>query len=313
MPGSTRELGRGHVWHPLTLGEGPLNDPSQTRAETTDNPWIEGAAPLWCNLTSRWLATIEPAIGAQLDHLALAAMLGFDEPGSGRAARPKAPGLIGIRLGEADPASPAALPPIEFERWAGLAELEDALAGSGGRPAALVVGSLALGEEASPAEALDIPALRELCDRHAIPIVCDEAATLLPVVRGNALRRLRARVRLLHGLLAEIEAMDEVAAVLGRGLVGGIDLGAHDPALRLGHRVVRAARERDASIKALGDTVVLVPPLSIGKADLRALVEITAESIRAALEGAYGIRTPAEPRQLAPKPISHPLDVKRAA
>jgi adenosylmethionine-8-amino-7-oxononanoate aminotransferase len=43
------------------------------------------------------------------------------------------------------------------------------------------------------------------------------------------------------------------------------------------------ARRRGAIIRPLGDTVVLMPPLSISKGDLRRLLEITGESIQAAL------------------------------
>ena len=53
----------------------------------------------------------------------------------------------------------------------------------------------------------------------------------------------------------------------------GIDLGDHDPALRMGHRVTLAARERGAIVRPLGDTVVLVPPLSISAEDLRRLLD----------------------------------------
>ena len=62
----------------------------------------------------------------------------------------------------------------------------------------------------------------------------------------------------------------------------GIDLGEHDPSLRLGHRVTLEARERGAIVRPLGDTIVLMPPLSISKGDLRRLVEIVTESIEAA-------------------------------
>ena len=62
----------------------------------------------------------------------------------------------------------------------------------------------------------------------------------------------------------------------------GIDLGEHDPALRLGHRVTLEARKRGAIIRPLGDVIVLMPPLSISESDLRRLVEIPAESIEAA-------------------------------
>ena len=73
----------------------------------------------------------------------------------------------------------------------------------------------------------------------------------------------------------------------------GIDLGEHDPALRLGHRVTLAARERGAIIRPLGDTVVLMPPLAISKAELRRLVAITSEAITAACAEAYGDAEPA--------------------
>ena len=62
----------------------------------------------------------------------------------------------------------------------------------------------------------------------------------------------------------------------------GIDLGDRDPSLRLGHRVTLEARERGAIVRPLGDVVVLMPPLSISKGDLRRLVEIVTESIEAA-------------------------------
>ena len=96
-----------------------------------------------------------------------------------------------------------------------------------------------------------------------------------------------------------VAAMPEVTEVRGRGFMVGIDLGEHDPALRLGHRVTLAARERGAIVRPLGDTVVLMPPLAISKQDLRRLVEITAASIRAAYESAYGPAEPAELRRAA--------------
>ena len=85
--------------------------------------------------------------------------------------------------------------------------------------------------------------------------------------------------------------MDEVVEVRGRGFMVGIDLGEHDPALRLGHRVTLEARRRGAIVRPLGDTIVLVPPLAISKRDLGRLVAITAASIREAVSGAY----PGEP------------------
>jgi adenosylmethionine-8-amino-7-oxononanoate aminotransferase len=46
--------------------------------------------------------------------------------------------------------------------------------------------------------------------------------------------------------------------------------------------VTVAARERGAFVRPLGDTIVLMPPLSISAEELDELLEIAVESIRAA-------------------------------
>jgi adenosylmethionine-8-amino-7-oxononanoate aminotransferase len=119
------------------------------------------------------------------------------------------------------------------------------------------------------------------------PLACAAALASLDVFEGErTIERLQPKITLLRETLAEIEAMPEVAAVRGRGFMAGIDLGEHDPALRMGHQVALAARERGAIIRPLSDVVVLMPPLSISESDLRRLLEITRESIRAACANA---------------------------
>jgi adenosylmethionine-8-amino-7-oxononanoate aminotransferase len=115
------------------------------------------------------------------------------------------------------------------------------------------------------------------------PLACAAAlANLDAFASERTIERLQAKIALLRELLDEVEAMPEVAEIRSRGFMVGIDLGEHDPALRMGHRVTVEARERGAIIRPLGDVVVLMPPLSISEGELRHLVEITAESIRAA-------------------------------
>jgi adenosylmethionine-8-amino-7-oxononanoate aminotransferase len=126
------------------------------------------------------------------------------------------------------------------------------------------------------------------------PLGCAAALASLDVFRDEqTLLRLQPKIRLLGELLGELAAMPEVAEVRGRGFMVGIDLGEHDPALRLGHRVALEARQGGAIVRPLGDTVVLMPPLAISKADLQRLVEITAAAIRAAHASAYGEAEPA--------------------
>ena len=126
------------------------------------------------------------------------------------------------------------------------------------------------------------------------PLACAAAiATLEAFEAEHTLLRLQPKIRLLHEILGPIAAMSEVAEVRGRGFMVGIDLGEHEPGLRLGHRVTLEARRRGAIVRPLGDTVVLMPPLAISKPDLVRLVEITGDSIRAATATAYPDSGPA--------------------
>jgi adenosylmethionine-8-amino-7-oxononanoate aminotransferase len=119
------------------------------------------------------------------------------------------------------------------------------------------------------------------------PLACAAALANLDAFESErTLERLQPKIALLRGLLDGVEAMPEVTEVRGRGFMVGIDLGEHDPARRLGHRVTLEARKRGAIIRPLSDVVVLMPPLSISERDLRKLVEITAESIQAACSSA---------------------------
>ncbi len=115
------------------------------------------------------------------------------------------------------------------------------------------------------------------------PLACAAAiASLKAFEQERTLEQLQPKIELLGERLDAVAAMSEVAEVRNRGFMVGIDLGEHDPALRLGHRVTLEARKRGAIIRPLSDVVVLMPPLSISETELMRLVAITAESIEAA-------------------------------
>jgi adenosylmethionine-8-amino-7-oxononanoate aminotransferase len=115
------------------------------------------------------------------------------------------------------------------------------------------------------------------------PLACAAAIASLDVFeRERTLVRIQPKIRLLSDWLGHIERMPEVDEVRQRGLMVGIDLGEHDPDLRLGHRVVLEARRRGVIVRPLGDVIVLMPPLSISKQDLKRLIQVVGRSIRAA-------------------------------
>ena len=79
------------------------------------------------------------------------------------------------------------------------------------------------------------------------------------------------------------------------GLMVGIELvrdpetrAPFDPSLRIGHRVIQAARLRGVMLRPLGNVLILMPPLSITAAELETLVRVTVESIEAVLGGIGG-------------------------
>jgi adenosylmethionine---8-amino-7-oxononanoate aminotransferase len=114
------------------------------------------------------------------------------------------------------------------------------------------------------------------------PLACAAALASLEVFeQERTLERLQPKIELLGELLEPVAAMPEVAEVRRRGAMVGIDLGTHDPALRLGHQVTLEARKQGAIIRPLGNIIVLMPPLAISESELQRLVEIVAESIEA--------------------------------
>ena len=119
------------------------------------------------------------------------------------------------------------------------------------------------------------------------PLACAAALANLDVFeQERTIERLQPKIAQLGERLAEIERMPQVAEVRWRGFMVGIDLGAHERSLRVGHQVTLAARERGAIVRPLGDTIVLVPPLSISGEDLGRLLDIVVAAIEAACPAA---------------------------
>jgi len=119
------------------------------------------------------------------------------------------------------------------------------------------------------------------------PLACSAALATLDVFEEErTLERLAPKIELLAELLEPLCAHPAVREVRRCGFMTGIELVEHPLPVRIGHRVTLEARTRGAIIRPLGDTIVLMPPLSIAEADLRRLLAITGAAIDAATSSA---------------------------
>src|SRR5204862_6586575 len=99
-------------------------------------------------------------------------------------------------------------------------------------------------------------------------------------------------IHLFGNLLQDLYVTDQVGDSRACWLIAGIEL-VSDPVKKTpyppeswtGHRVILEARRRGAILRPIGDTVILMPPLSITEAELAKLVEITVESVKAVVQG----------------------------
>jgi len=112
-------------------------------------------------------------------------------------------------------------------------------------------------------------------------------ASLDIFVRDRVLEGLAAKIERLSTHLAEMAGHPHVGDVRQLGLMVGLELvqdkAGREPfpvARRVGHRVILEARQLGAILRPLGDTIVLMPPLSITLAELDELCRITFEAIR---------------------------------
>ena len=116
------------------------------------------------------------------------------------------------------------------------------------------------------------------------PLACAAALASLDVFeQDRTLERLGPKIEMLGELLGPIGRLEAVAEVRTRGFMCGIQLTQFAPGLRMGHRVTLEARDRGVIVRPLGDTIVIMPPLTISGTDLTWLVEAVGESIEAAV------------------------------
>lgn len=121
------------------------------------------------------------------------------------------------------------------------------------------------------------------------PLAAAVALESLGIFRDEAvLERLPALITQLEARLENLAELPHVGGIRQCGLMAGIDLVADKQTgepypwqARTGARACLAARRHGALLRQLGDTVVIMPPLSIAAAELDALVAAAAAGIEA--------------------------------
>ncbi|MFH2125025.1 MAG: adenosylmethionine--8-amino-7-oxononanoate transaminase [Pseudomonadota bacterium] len=119
------------------------------------------------------------------------------------------------------------------------------------------------------------------------PLACAAALASLELMEKNQVVANTAPViqRLAKGL-AGIAKMEHVVQVRQHGLMAAVELAAdkaadtpYEPGQRMGHRVIMAARKYGVIIRPLGDSVVLMPPLSSTTQDIELLISALGQTI----------------------------------
>lgn len=91
----------------------------------------------------------------------------------------------------------------------------------------------------------------------------------------DVLANVAARSAQLRGLLnARVGPSGAVRSIRVQGLMAGVELASPDPAARWGRRVCAAAVKAGVLLRPLGDVVVVMPPLTIGAAEIERIVDV---------------------------------------
>lgn len=119
------------------------------------------------------------------------------------------------------------------------------------------------------------------------PLGCAVALANLEVFKkDNTLSRLQPKIKTMARLLQPLRQLPHVGDIRQKGFVAAIELvedkktrKPYPLVARIGHRVCKIARQSGLLLRPLGNIIMLVPPLSITRTELRRMVK----TVRAAI------------------------------
>ncbi|HEY1371759.1 MAG TPA: adenosylmethionine--8-amino-7-oxononanoate transaminase [Candidatus Binatia bacterium] len=125
------------------------------------------------------------------------------------------------------------------------------------------------------------------------PLGCAAALASLRLFESEKiLERMPPKIEYLRERLAEqFLLLAHVSDIRQWGFMVGIELADDKPdhrsypvEKRIGHKVILEARRRGVIIRPLGDVIILMPPLTIGDDELKTLLDVVYEAIKAVTE-----------------------------
>ncbi|VAW34422.1 Adenosylmethionine-8-amino-7-oxononanoate aminotransferase [hydrothermal vent metagenome] len=125
------------------------------------------------------------------------------------------------------------------------------------------------------------------------PLGCEAARANLEIFqREGTIKKIQPLVELLAELLAPLAHLEHVGDIRQRGLMAGVEIvmeknskKSYPSSMRTGERICKEAENYGVLTRPLMDTIVILPPLSIKKTELRRIVTAIKKSIITITEG----------------------------
>ena len=105
--------------------------------------------------------------------------------------------------------------------------------------------------------------------------------------KNNTLLKLQNKIQLFENELQEFNGLKSVSEIRNKGLMAGIDLIKNKTTgekfslkERMGKKVCDSALKKGILLRPLGDTIVLMPPISINNSEIKKLTKATYKAIK---------------------------------
>jgi len=125
------------------------------------------------------------------------------------------------------------------------------------------------------------------------PLGCEAAKANLEIFhREDTIKKIQPKIELLAELLVPLRELKHVGDIRQRGLMAGVEVvmekdskKSYPSSRRIGERICKEAEKYGVLTRPLMDTIVILPPLSIRKTELKRIVEAIRSSIITITEG----------------------------